>query len=184
MAPKFLNCQTMNQLDNAQLDLKSSSKAEPRVVKMSNLHKPGAPPARRLSTCLEKVKQTALAPLSLIFHNDEANFQQSHAETLLSTKHAWAVLTPNNDRKKNRSLPVLNGSNVTVDSPDPTSKFFKSPPIPSNPSKYSESSDSPDTVASFLAVNDIMAMTLVSPGLSGTAPKSTTPYSVLRSKYT
>jgi hypothetical protein len=100
-------------------------------------------PAKFSSIANEKMKR-ALAPLSILSMLNEDNI--SHETKALNTKQAWTAITPKEEIKrgnKGRSLPVLNGSNVTVDSPDPTSKFHAR----RSSGVYIDQHDSPDVEA-------------------------------------
>jgi hypothetical protein len=100
-------------------------------------------PAKYSSIGNEKMKRP-LAPLSILSMLNEDNI--SHERKALNARHAWTAITPKKESKrgnKGRSLPVLNGSNVTVDSPDPTSKFHTR----QSSGNYIDQHDSPDVEA-------------------------------------
>ena len=134
-----------------------SSSMEPRaIVKSKSCLIPGAPAKAPIME-----KDLPFAPKSIDFADEgmscETKFSDNNPS--LSSKHAWSAMSPCSDRKSSNgaSLPILNGSNVTVDSPDPTSKFYaKSPPL----TNYLGDVDSPDLEASYEMAN------LRSPGKS------------------
>jgi hypothetical protein len=101
-------------------------------------------PAKHASIANEKCMKRPLAPLSILsMLNEDNNNQETKG---LDAKYAWTAITPKKEIKKGnkgRSLPVLNGSNVTVDSPDPTSKFHTR----SSSNIYIDLHDSPDVEA-------------------------------------
>ena len=144
----------------------STSSKDNRLITKALRGKTPVPPVMTVSSSSCKMEGMALAPLSNSTTVDDSNHNRSYGETaLLNVKHAWPAVTPNNDRKVNRggrSLPVLHGSNVTVDSPDPTSKFYvKSPSI----NKFL---DSPESDRSYLAMHDAVAIANNSPIIPGT----------------
>lgn len=117
-----------------------------------------------LSPSQEKSKSRTLMALSSNVTSDENNLCSHGEEALLSSRHAWGVTTPTFDRKvfkvKNgTSLPALYGSNVTVDSPDPNSKYY------ARSSPFNKSSDSPEIDARNVAVSE--TQTTISPGTIG-----------------
>ena len=117
-----------------------------------------------LSPPQERSKSRALMALSSNVTNDENNFCSHGEEALLSSRHAWGAATPTIDPKiykvrNGTSLPALYGSNVTVDSPDPNSKYY------ARSSPFNKSSDSPEVDASYLAVSDAHAT--MSPAILG-----------------
>lgn len=121
-----------------------------------------------LSPPEDQSKSRPLMPLSINSTSDESNFCPYGEAALLGTRHAWVAMTPTFDRKsaklkRGTSLPALYGSNVTVDSPDPNSKYYsKSPPIHKH-------TDSPDSDASYLAANDARA--ILGPNIVGEIEK-------------
>ena len=150
----------------------STSSKDNRVITKALRGNTPVSPVMTVSSSSCKMEGMALAPLSNSTTVDDNNHNRSYGETaLLNVKHAWPAVTPSNDRKvnKGRSLPVLHGSNVTVDSPDPTSKFYvKSPSI----NKFL---DSPDSDGSYLAMHDAVTIANNSPVIPGTEYSYTFP---------
>ena len=135
---------------------KPSSSMEPKVIaKIKSCLIPGAPAKAPVME-----KDLPFAPKSIDFADEGMSCETKFSDInpALSSKHAWSAMSPCVDRRSlnGKSLPILNGSYVTVDSPDPTSKFYsKSPPL----NNYVGDIDSPDLEASYEMAN------LRSPGM-------------------
>jgi hypothetical protein len=151
-APKFFsNIQPRNKIDYLIAAKSSHTVLESKIiVKSSNFHTPGAPKKK-----LMMEHDMLCVPKSIDFSNEGKTFEDEFCggNPLLFSKHAWTAQSPNSDVKcyTGSSLPVLNGTNITVDSPDPTSKFYSKSP----PSSYSGNPDSPDPEDLFRAMCDI-----------------------------
>lgn len=151
-APKFSsNIQPRKRIDCKIVAKPSNTVAESKIkVKTSNCHTPGAP-----QKVIMIEHDMLCAPKSIDFSNEGKTFEDEFCggNPLLFSKHAWTAQSPNSDAKCHigSSLPVLNGTNITVDSPDPTSKFYSKSP----PSGYSGDPDSPDPDDLFRAMCDV-----------------------------
>lgn len=104
------------------------------------------------------------APKSIDFAVEGLDYGEfCRLNSMLASRHAWIISSPNSDTKSCSvsSLPHLNASGVSVDSPDVTSKFYaKSPPL----RNYPRDNDSPEVEAS-LFLNDTISIRAI--GLSG-----------------
>ena len=159
-APKFCsNIQPRKKIDYRIAAKPSNKVLESKIiVKSSNCHTPGAPQKKFMME-----HDMLFAPKSIDFSNEGKTFEDEYCggNPLLFSKHAWTAQSPSSDAKchNGSSLPVLNGTNITVDSPDPTSKFYsKSPPC-----GYSADPDSPEPEDLFRAMCDIANIS--SPGM-------------------
>lgn len=160
-APKFFsNCQPRKNIDiNFEgFSNPSHTTLDSRgVVKTTDCQIPGAPKKKQLME-----HDLLCAPKSIDFANEGKSFEDefSSEDPAMLSKHAWTAQLPSTDTKSHNgsSLPVLNGSNITVDSPDPTSKFYSKSP----PSNCSGEPDSTDSEALYLAMCNIANM--CSPG--------------------
>ena len=104
------------------------------------------------------------APKSMDFAVEGLDYGEfCRLNSMLASRHAWIISSPNSDTKSCSvsSLPHLNASGVSVDSPDVTSKFYaKSPPL----RNYTRDNDSPEVEASSF-LNDTISIRAI--GLSG-----------------